>query len=117
MVRNKTNNSQEPYQKINKKLKKNSKKFFYIKKFYYICDKEINTIKMVYEQKITELLKKLNEPEVGEAFEGHPDDPTILEEYYLTDSPKFHYILLAHLASIIIDHDFEVDSNVITIYK
>ena len=71
---------------------------------------------MVYEQKITELLKELNEPEVGEAFEGHPEEPTILEEYYLADSPKDRYTLIAHLAGIV-DRLFEVDSNVITIYK
>ena len=71
---------------------------------------------MLYEQKISDLLRKLDEFPIGEAFEGHPDDPSILEEYYLYDAPENELELLRALTKII-DHKFELRSNVITIYK
>ena len=57
--------------------------FFYFGKKYYICDEIKTPIKMLYKNTIEQLTRTLGYPELGEAFQGHPDDPTILEEYYL----------------------------------
>ena len=62
------------------------------------------------------LSKKWGWPLLGEIFEGHPEDPTILGEIYMWDSPTPEQIsdireINPYRGSLIID------SNVITIYK
>lgn len=70
---------------------------------------------MLYKNTIEQLTRTLGYPELGETFEGHPDDPTILEEYYLWDSPNFA-IVRAFLINKI-SRRWVLDSNVLTIYK
>ena len=54
-------------------------------------------------------------PVFGEAFKGHPDDPTVLEEYYLYDVPEdIHTEILIKNS---VSRKWELHSNVLTIYN
>jgi len=70
---------------------------------------------MLYKNTIEQLTRTLGYPELGEAFQGHPDDPTILEEYYLWDSPDFATVRAFLINRI--SRKWVLDSNVLTIYK
>ena len=66
------------------------------------------------------MLKKLfnlfeNYSLMGEYFEGHPDDPTILCEFYLADVPGEGVI--QQIRGILCPQPFEISSNVLTIFK
>lgn len=71
---------------------------------------------LIYNNEIKELLDRLEEVPIGEACEGHPEDDTVLEEYYLWDIPRDPQELIKNLKNII-HQKFELWSNVLTIYK
>lgn len=52
---------------------------------------------------------------MGEYFEGHPDDPTILCEFYLWDVPGED--IIQQIRGILVPQKFEIHSNVLTIFK
>lgn len=70
---------------------------------------------LIYKHTIEQLTLHLGYPELGEAFEGHPDDPSVLEEYYLWGTPD--YMLVRSFLINKISRRWTLDSNVLTIYK
>lgn len=70
---------------------------------------------LIYKHTIEQLTRHLGYPELGEAFEGHLDDPSVLEEYYLWDTPD--YMLVRSFLINKISRRWTLDSNVLTIYK
>lgn len=69
-----------------------------------------------YFQKIQKLSQILEEPQIAESFEGHPDDSQIFEEYYFEDSIKDPRTFSKNL-KLFITQKFELVSNVLTIFK
>ena len=69
-----------------------------------------------YFTKVQKLSQLLEEPQIAEAFEGHPDDPQIFEEYYFEDSIKDPQSYSEFL-EMFISQKFEIRSNVLTIYR
>ena len=70
---------------------------------------------LIYLHTVEQLTSSLGFPEMGEAFKGHPDDDTVLEEYYLWDSPDYDTVRAFLINKI--SRKWTLQSNVLTILK
>lgn len=72
-------------------------------------------------EKAVRLLRKVEElaltefPVGGQAFVGHPEDPSILAEYYFWDVPG--EALSRKIKELLVNQKFELNSNVLTIFE
>lgn len=73
---------------------------------------------MKYLEQIEKITQILGLPQIAEFYEGHPDDESIVEEYYFPwsfrdeEADKFKFLL-----DFLIEEHWQLDTNVLTIYN